>query len=169
MLILKKKNKNKVVFLFFLLLLLLFFFPLVIPKLTSEIQLAEVQSLVVEKNLNKKINYLEPASADEVIKKKNGITVMFSIPSGELYTEVLRVFKDNQQMSSFNRTLYIYPIIYQSQEIEKKYNINKNQVTMIFFENGKSQNSLLVTQELNIKNDLIALLNQLPLTDEAAN
>lgn len=167
----KKKNKKKFKFLFFLLLLLLLslFLPLVIPDLTSEIQRAEMQSLVVEKNLNKKINYLYPISADETIKKKNGITVMFAIPNGKLYTDIIRVFKDSQQMNLFNRTLYIYPIIYQSQEIEKKYNINKNQITMIFFENGKAQNSFLVTQELNIKNDFISLLNQLPLTTETAN
>lgn len=136
----------------------------VVPKVQANIRSSEINSLVNEEKLAKKANYLEAKTADQTISEKTAMTVLFSVPSGKFYGNVIAALKDSNQMKEFNHSLYIYPIVYDAEKIEKKYNIKKNEVTIIFFENGKEKNRVIVDESLDTKTMLIPALNQLPLS-----
>lgn len=133
---------------------------IVVPKVRVNIRSSEIKSLVNQEKLAKKATYLDAKTADKEIQEKTAMTVLFSIPSGKVYEKVINVLKDSKKMNEFNHSIYIYPMVYDAEKIEKNYNINKNKVTIIFFENGKEKNRITVSESL----DLIPALNQLPLS-----
>lgn len=135
-----------------------------VPRMQAHIRASEIKSLVSEDKLAKKASYLDSQTADKEISDKTAMTVLFSTPSGETYTQIIDVLKDSKQMKDFNHSIYIYPIVYDAEKIEKKYNIKKDDVTIIFFENGKEKNRIPVDKNLDIKTMLIPSLNQLPLS-----
>ena len=135
-----------------------------IPKIQSAIRISELNYLNEKTNLDKKISFFNEQDIEKQIKDKNAITVLFSEPNGTEYEKVLRVFSDTKLMNSFNHSLFIYPIVYNSSNIEKNFEINKNEVTIIFFEEGKEKNRLIVDRALDTKTMLIPQLNELPLS-----
>ncbi|MBM7688766.1 hypothetical protein BCR24_08475 [Enterococcus ureilyticus] len=159
-------NKQKKLSAIILAVLVLFIISLfiVVPKVQANIRSSEINSLVNQERLTKKANYLEAKTADKTISEKTAMTVLFSVPSGKTYENVIAVLKDSNQMKEFNHSIYIYPIVYEAEKIEKKYNIKKNEVTILFFENGKEKNRIIVDESLDTKTMLIPALNQLPLS-----
>ncbi|WP_429949914.1 hypothetical protein IGJ55_001532 [Enterococcus sp. AZ170] len=159
-------NKQKKLSAIILVVLVLFIISLfiVVPKVQANIRSSEINSLVNQERLTKKANYLEAKTADKTISEKTAMTVLFSVPSGKTYENVIAVLKDSNQMKEFNHSIYIYPIVYEAEKIEKKYNIKKNEVTILFFENGKEKNRITVDESLDTKTMLIPALNQLPLS-----
>ncbi|WP_207694925.1 hypothetical protein DOK67_0002783 [Enterococcus sp. DIV0212c] len=158
-------NKHKKLSAIILVVIVLFIISLFIfvPKMRANIRSSEIESLVNQEKLDKKANYLEAKTADKEISEKTAMTVLFSVPSGKNYENVINVLKDSKQMKDFNRSICIYPLVYDAENIEKKYNIKKNEVTIIFFENGKEKNRILVDESFDTKTMLIPALNQLPL------
>ncbi|EOH98696.1 hypothetical protein UAW_01292 [Enterococcus haemoperoxidus ATCC BAA-382] len=137
---------------------------IIVPKVQANIRASEIKSLVNQEKLTKKANYLDAKIADKEISEKTARTVLFSVPSGKAYGNVIDVLKDSKQMKDFNHSIYIYPIVYDAQIIENKYNIKKNEVTIIFFENGKEKNRISIDERFDTKKMLIPALNQLPLS-----
>lgn len=137
---------------------------IVVPKVLANIRASEIKSLVSQEKLAKKANYLNTKTADEEIKEKTAMTVLFSVPSGKTYENVIDVLKSSEQMNDFNHSIYIYPMVYNVGEIEKNYEIKQNEVTIIFFENGKEKNRVIVDESFDAKTMLIPSLNQLPLS-----
>lgn len=137
---------------------------IVVPKVQANIRASEIKSLVSQEKLAKKANYLNTKTADEEIKEKTAMTVLFSVPSGKTYENVIDVLKSSEQMNDFNHSIYIYPMVYNVGEIEKNYEIKQNDVTIIFFENGKEKNRVIVDESFDTKTMLIPSLNQLPLS-----
>ncbi|MGX7243240.1 hypothetical protein ACWOC1_00175 [Enterococcus quebecensis] len=137
---------------------------IIVPKVQANIRASEINSLVSEEKLAKKANYLDAKTADTEISEKTAMTVLFSAPSGKTYQKVIDILKDSKQMKDFNHSIYIYPIVYDAQTIESKYNIKKDEVTIIFFENGKEKNRLSISENYDAKTMLITELNQLPLS-----
>lgn len=135
-----------------------------IPKMQANIRISEMNYLNEKVNLNKKVSFFDEENSEKQIDEKNAITVLFSEPHGTEYDKVLAAFSDNKLMNSFNHSLFIYPIVYNSSIIEKKFGINKNEVTIIFFENGKEKNRFIVMDSLDVKTMLIPKLNELPLS-----
>lgn len=139
----------------------LFFF---IPKMQANIRASEINYLIERINLDKKVSFFYEDDIEKQIDNKKAITVLFSEPYGSEYDKVLTAFSDTKLMNSFNHSLFIYPIVYNSSNIEKKFEIKKNEVTVIFFENGTEKNRLIVDASLDIKTMLIPKLNELPLS-----
>ncbi|EOI00579.1 hypothetical protein UAY_01682 [Enterococcus moraviensis ATCC BAA-383] len=158
-------NKQKKLSAIVLVVIVLFIISLfiVVPKVQTNIRAAEIDSLVNQEKLVKKANYLDAKTADQDISKKTAMTVLFSIPSGKTYDGVVDVLKDKKLMKDFNHSIYIYPIVYNPEKIEEKYKIKKNEVTIIFFENGKEKNRIPIDGSFDTKTMLIPALNQLPL------
>lgn len=138
---------------------------IVVPKVQANIRSSEISSLVSQDKLAKKANYLEAKTADTTIQNKTAMTVLFSVPSGRAYEDVMDILKNSERMKEFNHSIYIYPIVYDAEKIEKKYNIKKNEVTIIFFENGNEKNRLSIAENFDAKTMLIPALNQLPLAN----
>lgn len=137
---------------------------MVVPKVQANIRASEIKSLVNQENLSKKANYLDPKTADKEISKKTAMTVLFSVPSGRTYGNVMNVLKDSELMKDFNRSIYLYPMVYDVEKIEQKYKIKKNEVAIVFFENGKEKNRISIDENFDTKKMLITSLNQLSLS-----
>lgn len=158
-------TKQKKLTAIILVVIVLFIISLIIvaPKVQSTIRASEINSLVNQEKLAKKANYLDPKTADKEISEKTAITVLFSVPSGKTYGNVIDRLKDSKQMNDFNHSIYIYPMVYDIEKIEKKYKIKENETTVVFFENGKEKNRLSIDERFDTKTMLIPALNQLPL------
>ncbi|MTD39016.1 hypothetical protein GIX45_10265 [Erwinia sp. CPCC 100877] len=137
---------------------------LIIPKVQASIRSSEIQSLVQSEKLNKKANYLDPKTADELISKKPAMTVLFSVPHGTAYEEIQAILKDDNKMSEFTHSIYLYPMVYNINEIEKKYGVKENEVTIVFFESGKEKNKYQLNSDSDINASLISTLNQMPMS-----
>ncbi|MBO0472634.1 hypothetical protein IGL98_001703 [Enterococcus sp. DIV0840] len=159
-------NRQKKLSAIILVVIVLFIISLfiVVPKVQANIRASEIKSLVNQEKLAKKANYLDAKTADNEITEKTAMTVLFSVPSGKTYGNIIDVLKDPKQMKDFNHSIYIYPMVYDVEKIEKKYKIKKNEVTIVFFENGKEKNRISIDQSFDTKTMLIPALNQLPLS-----
>ncbi|MCB5950786.1 hypothetical protein LI951_01745 [Enterococcus sp. BWT-B8] len=136
---------------------------LVIPRVQANIRLSQVESLVDVDFSSKKVKFADTKTIEKEIKDSRAITVVFSVPSGKTYDRVISLFEDEEEMKMFSRSLTVYPIIYDASEIEKQYNIKKEDVTVIFFEGGKERNRFIVESTMDVKTELILKLNELPL------
>lgn len=161
--LINKKKKFSAIILGVIVLLIISLF-IFIPKMQASIRSSEINYLIEKINLNKKVSFFAEGDIEKQIDDKNAVTVLFSEPHGTEYDKVLSVFSDTKLMNSFNHSLFIYPIVYNSNKIEKKFGINKNEVTVIFFENGKEKNRFIVVDSLDVNTMLIPKLNELPLS-----
>lgn len=137
---------------------------IVVPKVQANIRASEIKSLVNQEKLAKNANYLDAKTADNEISKKTAMTVLFSVTSGKTYGNVIDVLKNSEQMKEFTRSIDIYPMVYDVEQTETKYKIKKNEVTIVFFENGKEKNRISIDESFDTKTMLIPALNQLPLS-----
>lgn len=46
-------------------------------------------------------------------------------------------------MAELNRPIYFYPLVYQVNELEQRYDLKQEHLTVIFFQNGKETNRLV--------------------------
>lgn len=166
--LMNKQKKLTAIILALIVLVIISLF-LVVPRVQANIRSSEIKSLVNQEKLTKKANFLEAKTADKEISEKTAMTVLFSIPSGKTYDNIINVLKNSQQMKGFNHSIYIYPIVYDAEKIEKKYTIKKDEVTIVFFENGKEKNRIVIDENLDTKTMLIPALNQLPLPSVKQN
>lgn len=158
----KQKKLTAIIFAVIILFIISLF--IIVPKVQANIRASQVTSLVNQEKLAKKANYLDIKTADKEISEKTAMTVLFSVPSGKTYENVIDVLKNSKQMKDFNHSIYIYPIVYDAEKIVKKYSIKENEVTIIFFENGKEKNRINIDASFDTKMMLISALNQLPLS-----
>ena len=136
---------------------------LVVPRVQASIRSSQVESIVDVDFKSKKVTVADPKTIDKEIKDNQAMTVVFSVPSGKSYDQLLSLFKDQNEMQLFSRTLTVYPIIYDVSKIEKEYQIKSTEITAVFFEKGVERNRLVVDDTMNIKTDLVFKLNELPL------
>lgn len=136
---------------------------IVVPRVQANIRSSEIKSLVSQEKLTKKASYLDAQTADKEISEKTAMTVLFSVPSGKTYNQVIQVLKDSKKIKEFNHSIFVYPIVYDPEKIEEKYAVKRVEVTVIFFENGKEKNRIPIDASFDVNTLLIPALNQLPL------
>ena len=66
-------------------------------------------------------------------------------------------------MNEFHRSLYIYPLIYNAGKAQEQYNVSGDEITLVFFENGKEKTRTVVEKSMDLKTQLIPELNRLPM------
>ncbi|MGX7262475.1 hypothetical protein ACWOEF_00715 [Enterococcus crotali] len=137
---------------------------IVVPRVQANIRSSEIKSLVSQEKLTKKASYLDAQTADKEISEKTAMTVLFSVPSGKTYNQVIQVLKDSKKIKEFNHSIFVYPIVYDPEKIEEKYAVKRDEVTVIFFENGKEKNRIPIDASFDVNTLLILALNQLPLS-----
>lgn len=136
---------------------------LIIPRAQANIRSSQIDSLVDVTFSTKKIKFADSKTINKEIAESRAATVMFAVPSGKSYDQLISLFKDEPTMQSFSRSMTIYPIVYDAANTEKKYNVKKDEVTVIFFEGGKEKNRFTVDESMDIKTAFIPKLNELPL------
>ncbi|MEI5992663.1 hypothetical protein [Candidatus Enterococcus mansonii] len=57
---------------------------IIVPKVQANIRSSEIKSLVSQEKLAKKASYLDFKTADQFISEKTAVTVLFSIPGGDI-------------------------------------------------------------------------------------
>lgn len=87
---------------------------------------------------------------------------MFAKPSGKQYDQMVKLF-NSDKMNEFHRSLYIYPLIYNAGKAQEQYNVSGDEITLIFFENGKEKTRTVVEKSMDLKTQLIPELNRLPM------
>lgn len=110
-----------------------------IPTMQKNIRAAQVESLVA-----------------------GPMSVMFAKPSGKQYDQMVKLF-NSDKMNEFHRSLYIYPLIYNAGKAQEQYNVSGDEITLIFFENGKEKTRTVVEKSMDLKTQLIPELNRLPM------
>lgn len=113
-----------------------------------------------------KSDHLIPLNYQTVEKKiteTKAVSIMFSQPDGTSFENVMTILEDPTQQSMLNRKFYYYPIVYDSETIADKYNLDPRQVTFIFFHNGKEKNRFVVESLKDLNNEFIPELNRLPM------
>ena len=108
-----------------------------------------------------KIEPLEYAEADQTIRDTKAISVMFSKPNGEELAEVFQLFNDKE--SEMNRSVYYYPIVYDTQSFLDTYGVKANEITFVFFENGQEKNRFTYQSLKDPAEEFIPELNRLPM------
>lgn len=136
---------------------------LIIPRAQANIRSSQIDSLVDVEFKTKKVKFADTKTIDKEIEESRAATVMFTVPSGKSYEQLISLFKDEKTMQSFSRSMTVYPIVYDAANLEKKYNVKKDEITVIFFESGKEKNRFTVDESMDVKTAFIPKLNELPL------
>ncbi|MBL1225937.1 hypothetical protein [Enterococcus sp. BWR-S5] len=136
---------------------------LIIPRAQANIRSSQIDSLVDVTFKTKKVKFADTKTIDKEIEESRASTIMFTVPSGKTYEQLISVFSDEELMQTFSRSMTIYPIVYDAANVEKKYNVKKDEITVIFFESGKEKNRFIVDESMDVKTAFIPKLNELPL------
>lgn len=106
---------------------------------------------------------LEFQAVDQKVKETKAVSIMFSQPKGTSFENILTILADPNQQMMLNRKFYYYPLVYDSQKIAQKYQLDPRQVTFIFFQNGQEKNRFVVENLRDLNNKFIPELNRLPM------
>ena len=108
----------------------------------KNIRAAQVESLVAGPIKSEKVSVLDYKTADKKIQETGAMSVMFAKPSGKQYDQMVKLF-NSDKMNEFHRSLYIYPLIYNAGKAQEQYNVSGDEITLVFFENGKKRHGRL--------------------------
>ncbi|MFZ1779869.1 MAG: hypothetical protein WAT94_00320 [Enterococcus aquimarinus] len=121
----------------------------------------QIEALVYPQILSDKLVPLPYDQESEKIKKTAAISVLFVKPSNPDFQEILRIFE--KQDSELNRSIYFYPLIYQTGRMSEKYQLNVEEATFIFFEGGIEKNRFTYQSIDTPEKNIIPELNRLPM------
>lgn len=156
-----KKNPKKTLFysLFYIFLLLSFFYLLLFSR--TSIRQSQIDVLIFQQN---ELKSLEPISYDQLdatVKSAKAISVLLANPATENYQKMIKLL--NEQEKEVNRKIYFYPLIYTNPVLLDQYQINPDEVTFIFFEEGVEKNRLIFDSLEQAETTFIPELNRLPM------
>lgn len=142
----------------FLILIVGLLLSLSVVSARKQIQTEQLEILVFP-SVSSKI--IEPLTDLTVIEKEPAVTVVFSSPSAKKYQEMFQLISEKEK--ELNRSIYFYPIVYNVEELTKKYKVNSEQMTFVFFEKGVEKNRFTY-EALEVPNEeLMPELNRLPM------
>ncbi|MBO0431249.1 hypothetical protein [Enterococcus sp. DIV0660C] len=135
--------------------------------LPEKIKADQVDSLVYSTITSDKVKRFDYSNAKQTITDSKAISVMFCVPKGKNYEQVLTILNDSKKMEELNRQIYFYPLVYDVAKEEKEYGINREQITFIFFDGGKETNRVVIGADgiTDVSNELVPELNRLPLAN----
>lgn len=118
----------------------------------KNIRAAQVESLVAGPIKSEKVSVLDYKTADKKIQETGAMSVMFAKPSGKQYDQMVKLF-NSDKMNEFHRSLYIYPLIYNAGKAQEQYNVSGDEITLVFFENGKEKTRTVVEKSMDLKHN----------------
>jgi len=127
----------------------------------TKIRAAQMDNLIYEDLPTNKIVPFSYGQGDKVIKDKKAVSVMFAKPNQADTQQALKIIQ--QKEKELNRNFYYYPIIYQTDEIARTYDLSPDDVTFVFFQDGKEKNRFTLSSVDNPEENFIPELNRLPM------
>lgn len=124
----------------------------------KQIQIQQLETLVFP-SVSSKI--IEPLTDLTVIEKEPAVTVVFASPSVKDYQEMFELISKKEK--ELNRSIYFYPVVYNVEELSKKYTINSDKMTFVFFEKGIEKNRFTYEELETPNEELMPELNRLPM------
>ncbi|MHC5267788.1 hypothetical protein ACYSNO_01180 [Enterococcus sp. LJL98] len=126
----------------------------------NAIRQSQLEALVYSKMTSQQLKPIE-YQKDEIIKDAEAISVLFSTPDN---LEQKRIFQlIAQKEKELNRTIFVYPLVYQVRQISESYQLNSNETTIVFFEKGVEKNRFTFESIEEPKKNFIPELNRLPM------
>ena len=120
--------------------------------------------------LTQKLTVIPYGELEEMIASKSALSVLFISPRTDHYEQIFQIIHEKE--SEMNRTIYVYPLIYQVKEMEQTYHLATNQATFVFFQKGQQKKQFTYESLKKPMNELIPEINRLPmwnLTDKISN
>lgn len=127
----------------------------------SAIRSSQISQLLNQSIPTEQVTLFPYNKGNQLIASKKAISVMFSKPQGAAYSETMKLVSEKEE--ELNRKFYYYPIVYQATDIGETYQLNPDEVTFIFFEEGKEKNRFTFDSLENAEENFIPELNRLPM------
>lgn len=129
--------------------------------MNTQIRAAQIDNLIYEELPTKKMVPFSYDQGDAIIHEKKAISVMFAKPNQPDTNQAMKIIKDKDK--ELNRNFYYYPLVYQTSEVTNTYDLAPDEVTFIFFQNGKEKNRFVLSSIDNPEENFIPELNRLPM------
>lgn len=133
-----------------------------LPMIQTNIRESEIEAVVTGDIQSERLKTVNYKTAKKELSEKKAVSVMFSQPVGETYQEIITVAQ-NLTNTALNRSFYYYPLVYDQETLASEYQLNPEEVTVIFFEDGVEKNRFVADQLEDISADFVDTLNRLPL------
>lgn len=121
----------------------------------------QLEALIYPQIVSEKLIPLTYNQETEKIKKTEAISVLFVKPSSPDYHAILKTLE--KQGKELNRSIYFYPLVYQTEQIAKQFQINEEEATFVFFEKGIEKNRFTFQSIEEPEKNMIPELNRLPM------
>lgn len=156
-----RENPRKILFSFIFLLVLLISLLLMMLLGRTSIRQSQLESLVYPKITSKQLIPLNYNQEEKKIAEAEAVSILFGIPSNSDYQAMLKIVKKKEK--ELNRSIYVYPLVYQVDKIAQKYQINPTETTFVFYEEGVEKNRFTFESVEEPERNFIPELNRLPM------
>lgn len=143
-----------------LVVLILFFTQ--VPHIQKNIRESQLALAVYPEKTSKKTPFIGYDQLPATLKKEKALTIVFLPTNGKFAKEATDMLTDDKATEKLNHQVYLYPMVYNTGEESKTYDIDYRYTTVVFFENGKEENRLILKKDSDFK-DFITKLNALPM------
>lgn len=127
----------------------------------TSIRETQLEALVYPQIVTKKLVPLEYNQESKKITGTEAISVLFVKPSNPDYQAILKILA--KQEKELNRSIYFYPLVYQVEKMAEKYQIDGEEATFVFFEEGVEKNRFTFQSIETPEKNVIPELNRLPM------
>lgn len=133
---------------------------LTIPWLRNEIRNDQIASTFSSAYVGNedKIHVINYGELNKVLKSEKEVVVFFARPDLSDYSKVQELLNKKVGEKYFPKNLYVYPILYDKEDIMKRYDLLDKQ-TFILIEDSTEMNRIVVENDDQIKTSLIKQIN----------
>lgn len=133
---------------------------LTIPWIRNEIRNDEIASTFSSSYLGNedKIHVIKYGELNKVLKEQKRVVLFFARPDLSDYSKIEALLNKRVDEKYFPENLYIYPIVYDKEDIMKRYDLTDKQ-TFILIEDSTEMNRIVIENDDQIKTALIKQLN----------
>ncbi|MCH4169148.1 MAG: hypothetical protein LKF42_07840 [Streptococcaceae bacterium] len=127
-------------------------------SIKNHIRAEQTASVRISTFNSKQVQNIDYRQVDQLVEDKVAAMVVFINPNNKVGENFINFFQTSNEIKSLKQKVYLYQIFYTDKNLQEKYQLSDDQVSIIFFENGE------ISQHKNyqqIPTDLTAFVNQL--------
>lgn len=130
-------------------------------KIQSSIRISQIDEVVTADINSKQLHMIAFDELDQLLQTKTAVSILFVAPNAPNYQKVLTMIQ--KQEAELNRMIYVYPIVYHSQEMEQRYSLSSTEATFVFFQKGELKKRFTFESLKKPQKELIPEMNRLPM------